>query len=298
PGRYTLHTGIQAPHGLRTLLADQVFKIPQSHLRVVTGEVGGSFGMKSGVYPEVVLVLWAARRLGRPVKWTSDRREGFVTDEHGRDNVSRAELALDATGKFLALRVAIGLNVGAYLTPRSAGPGTNNVGGVAGVYTTPAIHVHTTGVYTNTTPTGPYRGAGRPEATYAIERVIDVAARELGLDPVELRRRNLIPAAAMPFKTGLVFTYDCGDFGRGLEMALARADHGAFAKRRAAARARGMLRGLGLANPIEVAGGPYTAVNPDTAALPVNADGAVGRFARSASLGQGNQAAFAPVGRQ
>ena len=176
-GRYTLHTGIQAPHGLRTLLADQVFKVPHSHLRVITGEVGGSFGMRSGVYPELVLVLWAAKRLGRPVKWTSDRREGFVTDEHGRDNVSTAELALDANGKFLALRVAITLNVGAYLTPRSAGPGTNNVGGIAGVYTTPAIHVQTTGVFSNTTPTGPYRGAGRPEATYAIERVIDVAAQ-------------------------------------------------------------------------------------------------------------------------
>src|SRR3989454_1220911 len=216
-GRYTLHTGIQAPHGLRTLLADQVFRVPQSHLRVVTGEVGGSFGMKSGVYPEPVLVLWAAKRLRRPVKWTAHPREGFVTDEHGRDNVSTAELALDANGKFLALRVAITLNVGAYLTPRSAGPGTNNVGGVAGVYTTPAIHVQTTGVFSNTTPTGPYRGAGRPEATYAIERVIDVAALELKIDPVELRRRNLIPPTAMPFKTGLVFTYDCGDFGRGID---------------------------------------------------------------------------------
>jgi len=294
-GRYTLHTGIQAPHGLRTLLAEQIFRVPHSHLRVVTGEVGGSFGMRSGVYPEHVLVLWAARRLGRPVKWTSSRREGFVTDEHGRDNVSTAELALDAGGRFLGLRVAITLNVGAYLTPRSAGPGTNNVGGLAGVYTTPAIHVQTTGVYSHTTPTGPYRGAGRPEATYAIERVIDVAAHERGLDPVELRRRNLIPAAAMPFKTGLVFTYDCGDFGRGLEMALARADHGAFAKRRAEARERGMLRGLGLANPIEVAGGPYTAVNPDTAELRVNADGSVSLFAGSTSMGQGNETAFAQI---
>src|SRR5439155_17852616 len=177
-GRYTLYTGIQSPHGTRTLLAG-VLRVPQTHLRVVSGEVGGSFGMRSGLYPEMALVLWAARRLGRPVKWTSDRREGFVTDEHGRDNVSTAELALDAQGKFLALRVAITLNIGAYITPRSAGPGTNNVGGLAGTYTTPAIHVQTTGVFSNTTPTGPYRGAGRPEATYAIERVIDVAAMEL-----------------------------------------------------------------------------------------------------------------------
>src|SRR5713226_5041581 len=294
-GRYTLHTGIQAPHGLRTLLAEQVFRVPQSRLRVVTGEVGGSFGMRSGVYPEHVLVLWAAKRLGRPVKWTSDRREGFVTDEHGRDNVSTAELALDANGKFLSLRVGITLNVGAYLTPRSAGPGTNNVGGVAGVYTTPAIHVQTTGVYSNTTPTGPYRGAGRPEATYAIERVIDVAALELKIDPVELRRRNLIPPTAMPFKTGLVFTYDCGDFGRGMEMALDLADRAGFEKRRAEARQRGKLRGIGIANPVEVAGGPYTAMNPDTAELRVNPDGSVSLFTGSTSMGQGNETAFAQI---
>src|SRR5262245_11740778 len=294
-GRYTLYTGTQHPHGTRTLLADQVFRVPQSHLRVVTGEVGGSFGMRSGIYPELVLVLWAAKRLGRPVKWTSSRREGLVTDEAGRDNVSTAELALDADGKFLALRVAIGLNIGAYLTPRSAGPGTNNVGGVAGVYTTPAIHVQTTGIFTNTTVTGPYRGAGRPEATYAIERVIDLAAHELSIDPVELRRRNMIPASAMPFKTGLVFTYDCGDFARGFEMALKLADYAGFKARRDAARARGKLSGLGIANPIEVAGGPYTALNPDTAEVRVNPDGSVTVFTGSTSMGQGNETAFAQI---
>jgi aerobic carbon-monoxide dehydrogenase large subunit len=135
-GRYTLHTGIQAPHGLRTILAEQIFRVPQSQMRVVTSDVGGSFGMRSGIYPELVLALWAAKRVGRPVKWTSTRREGFVTDEPGRDNLSSAELALDAGGKFLGLRVAIRADIGAYLTPRSAGPVTNNVGGVAGVYTT------------------------------------------------------------------------------------------------------------------------------------------------------------------
>lgn len=293
-GRYTLYTGIQSPHGTRTLLAG-VLRVPQTQLRVVTGEVGGSFGMRSGLYPEMALVLWAARRLGRPVKWTSDRREGFVSDEHGRDNISSVELALDRDGKFLALRNTVRLNVGAYLTPRSAGPGTNNVGGVAGVYTTAAIHHETIGVFTHTTPTGPYRGAGRPEATYAIERVIDVAARELGLDPIELRRRNLIPASAMPFKTGLVFTYDCGDFARGMEMALTLADHAGFPKRRAQAREQGKLRGLGVANAIEVAGGPYTSVNPDTAEIRVNADGSVVVFSGSTSMGQGNETAFAQI---
>jgi aerobic carbon-monoxide dehydrogenase large subunit len=294
-GRYTLHTGIQAPHGLRTLLAERIFRVPQSDVRVVTGDVGGSFGMRSGIYPELVLVLWAAKRLGRPVKWTSDRREGFVSDEHGRDNVSSVELALDANGKFLALRVSLMVDIGAYLTPRSAGPATNNVGGVAGVYTTPAIHLTSTGVYTNTTPTGPYRGAGRPEATYAIERVIDVAARELGIDPVELRRRNLIPPSAMPFKTGLVFTYDCGDFGKVMDLALSAADYAGFEKRRAEARRRGKLLGLGIANPIEVAGGPYTGVNPDTAEMRINPDGSASLFAGSTSMGQGNETAFAQI---
>ena len=293
-GRYTLHTGIQAPHGTRTLLAD-VLRVPQSRLRVVTTDVGGSFGMRSGLYPEMVLVLWAARRLGRPVKWTSDRREGFVTDEHGRDNVSTVELALDADGTFRALRVAVTLNVGAYLTPRSAGPGTNNIGGVAGVYRTPAIHHQTTGVFTHTTPTGPYRGAGRPEATYAIERVIELAARELGVDSIALRRKNLIPASAMPFKTGLVFTYDSGDFARGMDLALSLADHAGFEKRRVEARARGTLRGLGVANAIEVAGGPYTALNPDTAEIRVNPDGSVTVFTGSTSMGQGNETAFAQI---
>ena len=294
-GRYTLHTGIQGPHGLRSQLAEQVLRVPLSDLRVVTGEVGGSFGMRSGVYPEHALVLWAAKRLGRPVKWTSDRREGFVSDEHGRDNASTAELAMDENGKFLGLRVAITLNIGAYLTPRSAGPGTNNVGGLAGVYATPAIHVQTTGVYSNMTPTGPYRGAGRPEATYAIERVIDLAARDAGLDPLELRRRNLIPSSAMPFKTGLVFTYDCGDFARGMEMALKLADQAGFEKRRAEARQRGKFRGFGVANPIEVAGGPYTAVNPDTSVLRVNPDGSVTLFTGSTSMGQGNETAFTQI---
>jgi aerobic carbon-monoxide dehydrogenase large subunit len=293
-GRYTLHTGIQAPHGTRTLLAD-VLRVPQSQVRVVTGDVGGSFGMRSGLYPEMVLVLWAAKRLGRPVKWTSDRREGFLTDEHGRDNLSTVELALGADGSFLALRVAINLNVGAYLTQRSAGPGTNNIGGVAGVYTTPAIHHQTTGVFTNTTPTGPYRGAGRPEATYAIERVIDVAAREIGVDPIALRRKNLIPSSAMPFKTGLVFTYDSGDFGRGMDLALSLADQPGFEKRRAEASTRGKLRGLGIANAIEVAGGPYTSVNPDTAEIRVNPDGSVIVFTGSTSMGQGNETAFAQI---
>ena len=168
---------------------------------------------------------------------------------------------------------------------------------MAGVYTTPAIHVQTTGVYTNTTPNRALsRAPVGPEATYAIERVIDVAARELKVDPLELRRRNLIPASAMPFKTGLVFTYDCGDFARGMEMALRPGRSGGFREAPGGAPGeRGKLRGLGIANPIEVAGGPYTAVNPDTAELRVNADGSVSLFAGSTSMGQGNETAFAQI---
>src|SRR5438445_50558 len=244
-----------------------------------------------------------AKRLGAPAVWDeAPDNVAFVWEVGSRDAVARAfeqathvELALDAGGKFLALRVDLMVNIGAYLTPRSAGPATNNVGGVAGVYTTPAIHLTSTGVYSNTTPTGPYRGAGRPEATYAIERVIDVAARETGIDPIELRRRNLIPASSMPFKTGLVFTYDCGDFTRVMDMALALADQPGFERRPAEARQRGKLLGLGLANPIEVAGGPYTGVNPDTAEMRVNPDGSVSLFAGSTSMGQGNQTAFAQI---
>jgi carbon-monoxide dehydrogenase large subunit len=166
---------------------------------------------------------------------------------------------------------------------------------VAGVYTTPAIHHQTTGVFTNTTPTGPYRGAGRPEATFAIERVIDVAAHELQMDPVALRRKNLIPPSAMPFKTGLVFTYDCGDFARSMDLALSVAEHASFEKRRAEARTRGKLRGLGIANAIEVAGGPYTSVNPDTAQICVNPDGSVTVNTGSTSMGQGNETAYAQI---
>jgi carbon-monoxide dehydrogenase large subunit len=289
--RYTLVTCIQGPHQTRAALAEHVLGIPPERLRVVTPDVGGSFGMKSGVYPELALVLWAARVVGRPVRWVSGRGEGFLSDDQGRDCASTVELALDAGGRFLALRVRTDVNAGAYLTPRSSAP-TNNVGGLAGVYRTPAIHVEIRGVFTNTTPTGPYRGAGRPEATCAIERIIDVAARELGIDRVELRRRNMIPASAMPFRTGLVFTYDCGDFERNMDRALAVADQAAFEARRAGARRRGKLRGLGLANPIEVAGGPFLRPMLDRAEISLDAGGGVTLVSGSTSMGQGHETAF------
>jgi carbon-monoxide dehydrogenase large subunit len=226
------------------------------------------------------------------VKWTSDRREGFVTDEHGRDNVTTAELALDRDGKFLGLRVAITLNIGAYMTPRSAGPGTNNVGGIAGVYTTPAIHVQTTGVFANMTPTGPYRGAGRPEATYAIERVIDVAARELGVDRIELRRKNMLPETSLPYQSPVGPFYDCGKFEENLDMALKLADVDGFAARREESKKSGKLRGLGIVNAIEQAAGT---AQPEYAEIRFNPSGTAALLMGTKAQGQGHETMFKQI---
>src|SRR5215470_17761022 len=211
--------------------------------------------MKSGAYPEDVLVLYAARKLGRPVRWLSERRESFLADDHGRDVSFAAQLALDAQGRLLALRVDLTVNVGCYLSGRSLFI-LNNIGGIAGVYKIPKIEAAVTGVFTNTMTNAPYRGAGRPEATYVIERLIDIAARDLGLDPFELRLRNLVPPSAMPYDTGFVFKYDCGEFEGNMMGVAELADRTGFAGRREESTRRGMLRGLGIANPIEVAAGP------------------------------------------
>ncbi len=217
--RWTIYTTLQRTHGYRAELARQVLKVPESRVRVVAGDIGGSFGMKSAIYNEVALVLLASKVTGRPVKWTSTRSEAFLGDAQARDNVTEAELALDSDGKFLGLRVKTIAAVGAY--PQA---GSNafvaNLGTLAGVYCTPAVRAEVTAVYTNTNPVRAYRGNGRPEAAYVIERMVDEAAAELGIDPIELRRRNTIPPEAMPFKSGLTFTYDCGEFAKNLDMAL------------------------------------------------------------------------------
>jgi carbon-monoxide dehydrogenase large subunit len=249
--RYTLYLGTQRPHGTRADMARRVFNISETQLRVVAGDVGGSFGMKGGHFPEYPLTLWASRLTGRPVKWICERGEGMATDDHDRDHISDAELALDKDGRFLALRVKNISNIGAYLAPGGIISPTMHLGGLAGTYTTPAISVEVSAVFTNTTSIGPYRGSGRPEASYIIERLIDNAARELGIDRAELRRRNTVPPSAMPFKTGLVFTLDCGEFEKNLDMALGLADYAGFEPRRAEARARGRLRGIGMGNIIE-----------------------------------------------
>ena len=253
--------------------------------------MGGAFGMRSGPYCENILCLFAARQLDRPVKWTGDRTEGFMSDDQARDNVSTAELALDANGKFLAFRVTTVANLGAYLTLLGPHSPTNNLGTLAGPYTTPAIYTHVTGVFTNTGSTGPYRGAGRPEAAYAIERAIDTAAAEMGIDPAEIRRRNYIAPNALPYKTGLVFTYDSGEFESNMNGAMTIADYAGFAARRAEADARGKLRGIGMSNVIEQsAGGP-----PEWAQIRFDPSGAATLVMGTHNHGQGHETVFRQI---
>ena len=284
-GRLVLHASNQSPHGLKIALAN-LLQVPADQVRVVAKDVGGSFGMKSGAYPEDVLVLYAARKLGRPVRWISERRESFLADDHGRDISVEAELGMDGDGRFQALKVNFTVNVGCYLSGRSLFL-LNNIGGIAGVYRIPSIEAGITGVFTNTMTNAPYRGAGRPEATYVIERLIDIAARDLGIDPFELRLRNLVPPSAMPYDTGFLFKYDCGEF-EGNMMGVAKlADRAGFAARREEAAKRGMLRGLGMANPIEVAAGPFTKLRRDLTKLKIHPDGTATLYAGSMSTGQG-----------
>ncbi len=255
--RFTLYADVQYPHRVRNLLAAEIFRIPEHRVRVIANDVGGSFGAKGWQSPEHRLVLWAARRLGRPVKWTCERSEAQLADEHARDRITEAELALDRDGKFLALRARTTANIGAYISSERNLLGTfGHVGTMAGVYVFGAAHAHVTCVLTHTASAAPYRGNGRPESTYVIERLVDDAARELGVDPVELRRRNLIPAAALPYKNAFGWTYDTGDYARSMQLALEEADHAGFAARREASRRAGRLRGIGVANAIERAAAP------------------------------------------
>ena len=290
--RYTLYADVQYPHRVRHVLASLIFRVPEHRVRVIAGDVGGAFGAKGWQYPEHRLVLWAARKLRRPVKWTCERREALVADEHARDNISEAELALDAAGRFLALRVRTTANLGAYVSSdRNLFHTFANVGTLVGVYAFPAAHVQVTGVLTNTSPTAPYRGAGRPEAAYVIERLIDDAARELGLDRVALRRANLIPPSAMPYRTALGFTYDCGDFETSMDQALQLAGAAGFAARREVSRRRGKLRGLGIANAIERAASP----GPEFAEIRFDPSGTATLLMGTKSQGQGHETTFKQI---
>jgi carbon-monoxide dehydrogenase large subunit len=293
--RYTLVTGTQLPHVMRNEIALHALKVPSNRLRVISPDVGGGFGMKESPFQEYVLALHAAKRLGRPVRWTATRTESFLSDTHARDNVSTAELALDADGTFLALRVRTLCNLGAYLAWQGPVSSTNNVGGLAGVYRTPHICTEVRGIFTHTQPTAPYRGAGRPEAIYAIERVIDLAADEMGIDRIALRRRNLIPREAMPFRTGLDYTYDSGDFARNMEMALAAADWAGFPARRADSKRRSRLRGIGLANAIESAGGPHRNPMEEAAEIRFDSGGSLTLLMGSHNHGQGHETVFRQI---
>src|SRR5215475_1444221 len=243
--------------------------------------------MKSPVYNEVALVLFASKLIGRPVKWTSTRSEAFLSDAQGRDNVTDAELALDKDGHFLGMRVKTTMAAGAYMQQNMPAC-VQNFGSLAGVYRTPAMYAEGTAVFTNTNPMRPYRGNGRPEAGYVVERMVDLAADELGIDPAELRRRNNVAPAAMPFKTALTFTYDCGEFEKTMDMALALADVKGFAARRAEAKKRGKLRGLGLSNTIERA----AAASPEGAEIRFDRSGAATLFSGSVTQGQGHETVF------
>ena len=287
-GRFTLYVGTQRPHMARADLARRILHIPETQLRVVAGEVGGSFGMKGAHYPEYALALWASRKIGRPVKWTAERGEGMLTDDHDRDHVSQAELALDRDGRFLALRARNISNIGAYLAPGGIISPTMHLGGLAGTYTTPAIYVEVSAVFTNTTSIGPYRGSGRPEASYIVERLIDTAAREMGIDRAELRRRNTVPASAMPFRTGLVYTLDCGQFGENLERALALADYVGFERRREEARGHEQLRGIGIANIIE----QTSQAQGETVMVRLDSGGTLTVIPGSISHGQGHETMY------
>ena len=288
-GRYTLHTATQRPHDVRANVA-QILKVNETAVRVVTGDTGGSFGMKTPIFNEIPLVCHASKLTGRPVKWISTRTEAFLSDPQGRDNVTEAELALDKDGHFLAMKVKTTAAIGAYLQ-HNMPAFFLNAGTLAGPYRTPAIFVDVTGVFTNTNPVRPYRGNGRPESAFVIERMVELAALETGIDSIELRRRNYISPKDMPFKTGLTFTYDCGEFEKNMDMAISMADVAGFDKRRREARKRGRLRGLGLSNTIERAAAPGT----EGAEVRFDRNGGITMFAGSNSQGQGHETVFKQI---
>ena len=304
-GEHILYTTSQNPHVIRLLMGAFVLHIPESKLRVVAPDVGGGFGSKIYHYAEEAIVTWAAGKVRKPVKWTADRSESFMSDAHGRDHVTHVELALDKDAKFTALKVSTIANMGAYLSTFATCIPTYLYGTLlAGTYTTPAIYVETKAVFTNTVPVDAYRGAGRPEATYLLERIVDLAADELGMDPAELRRRNFIPANAFPYQTPVALQYDSGDYQSTLEMALRTAGYAEFEQRRQEAARRGKLRGIGLATYIEACGiAPSAVVGSlgaraglfESAAVRVHPTGSVTILTGSHAHGQGHETTFAQL---
>jgi len=304
-GEYTLYTTSQNPHVIRLLMGAFVLHIPEARLRVVAPDVGGGFGSKIYHYAEEAIVTWAAGKVHRPVKWTAERSESFMSDAHGRDHVTHVELALEGQAKFLALKVSTIANMGAYLSTFAPCIPTYLYGTLlAGTYTTPAIYCETKAVFTHTVPVDAYRGAGRPEATFLLERIVDLAADEIGMDPAELRRRNFIPKDAYPYQTPVALQYDSGDYDATLELALKAADYQGFEARRQDAIARGKLRGIGIATYIEACGiAPSAVVGSlgaraglfESAAIRVHPTGSVSVMTGSHSHGQGHETTFSQL---
>jgi carbon-monoxide dehydrogenase large subunit len=289
--RYILRLGCQGVFGQRALLSG-IMGVPVEKLHILAGNVGGSFGMKASAYPEYVCLLHAARVLGQPVKWTDERSESFMSDSHGRDHEMTAELALDADGNFLAVRVTGYGNLGAWLGNATTIPATiNAVKNIVGVYTTPLIQVSTQCVFTNTTPVGAYRGAGRPEGNYYMERLVDTAAREMGIDPIALRRRNHIRPEQMPYKAPNGMIYDGGAFPAIFEQALTAADWNGYAQRQAATRARGKVRGRGIGHYLEVTAD----AGAEMGGIRFEPDGTVTIVTGTLDYGQGHASPFAQV---
>ncbi|MBV8913324.1 MAG: xanthine dehydrogenase family protein molybdopterin-binding subunit [Acetobacteraceae bacterium] len=304
-GEYTLYTTSQNPHVIRLLMGAFVLNIPENRLRVVAPDVGGGFGSKIYHYAEEAIVTWAAGKLGKPVKWTADRSESFMSDAHGRDHDSIAEMALDAEGNFLALRVKTLCNMGAYLsTFAPCVPTYLYATLLAGCYKTPAIYAEVKAVFTNTVPVDAYRGAGRPEATFLLERLVDVIAHDTGFDRIELRRRNFIPRDAFPYQTPVALQYDSGDYFTTLDVGLQTADWNGFSARRAAAAAKGKLRGIGVSTYVEACGiAPSAVVGSlgaraglyEVANIRVHPTGSVTVSTGTHSHGQGHETTFAQL---
>ncbi|HSM19145.1 MAG TPA: xanthine dehydrogenase family protein molybdopterin-binding subunit [Hyphomicrobiales bacterium] len=290
-GRYTLTCGSQGVHLLRPVLADEVFGVPREKVHVITPDVGGGFGTKFFTYREYALVLFAAARIGRPVAWVADRVEHFLADYHGRDHVSYAELALDRDARFLGLRVDTIANLGAYLGQMALFVAANGAGMVPGCYRTPAVYARVRGAYTNTVPVDAYRGAGRPEASYLIERLVDKAALELGLAPDEIRRRNFIAPDEMPFETPTGRNYDTSDFAAHMKAAMALSDWDGFAARREESARHGRLRGIGMSTYIEACAGG----GPEYGAVELDEEGGATVFSGTQTNGQGHHTAYAQL---
>ncbi len=290
--RYTIRCTVQSVHGPRAMLAEHIFKLPHHKFRVVCDNMGGGFGMKGGTYPEYALSLWASEVTGRPVRWIAERSEGLLSDEQSRGSVVDTELALDKDGKFLALRARWAASIGAYYsTDRPTISLTVALGCLVNTYAIPAVHVEVTAALTNTMSIAPYRGGGRPEPIFVTERVIEQAARELGIDPAELRRRNTIPAASMPYKTTMQQIYDSGDFAKNLEDCLTIAGYSAAAERQRAASERGKLYGVGVATAVAASGGR----DYEHAEIRFDPAGAVVLITGSMDHGQGHGTTFKQV---